>query len=96
MWWLVIIVLALLIPEILSTILDSRLGRAVAARVEGGERDRDASALAERTRHLEGEIEHLTEEVRRLREESDFLQKLLTDRGASARTRMPVPGDDST
>jgi len=95
MWWLVIIVLALLIPEILSTILESRLGRAVAARVEGGERNRDASALAERTRQLEGEVEHLGEEVRRLREESDFLQKLLTDRAAAARTRLPSRSDES-
>jgi len=93
MWWLVIIVLALLIPEILSTVLDSRVGRAVASRIERKGEEAEASALSERTRYLEGEVDRLTEEVRRLREETDFFQKLLTERTSEGRNRLPSPGD---
>ncbi len=93
MWWLVLVVLALLLPEILSTILDSRLGRAVAARIEGAAREGETPVTDARARHLEAEVERLSEEVRRLREESDFLQRLLDER-ASTRPRPLPPGDE--
>lgn len=92
MTWLVIIVLALLIPEILSTVLDSRLARAIAARLESGGAGAPDEATAERIRYLEGEVDRLSEDVRRLQEESDFLQNLLTDRRTDSGTRLP-PGD---
>lgn len=89
MWWLVLIVFAFLIPEILSTVLDSRLGRAVAARLEDrGSGSRDA-ATGERIRYLEGEVDRLSDEVRRLQEESEFLQRLLTERSATSEARLP-------
>jgi hypothetical protein len=45
---------------------------------------------SERLSCLEGEVERLTTEVRKLEEESQFLNNLLTDRPAS---RVLPPGD---
>ena len=74
-----IFVLVLLIP-ILSIVLDSQVGRALANRLErrglGGSDD----LLVDRMAYLEGEVERLTGEVDRLSEESEFFQKLLADR----------------
>ncbi|MFW5904675.1 MAG: hypothetical protein ACOCUZ_00520 [bacterium] len=92
MTWLVIIVLALLIPEILSTVLDSRLGRAVAARLEQGAGQDADSATRERIHYLEGEVDRLSEEVGRLSEESEFLHNLLAERKPGGDTRLP-PGE---
>ncbi len=80
MWWLVIMVFGLLIPEILSTVLDSRLGRAVAAHVESRGEAGEADRLRERIGQLEGEVERLSLDVKRLSDESDFVQQLLADR----------------
>jgi len=55
MWWLVIIVFGLLIPEILSTALDSRLGRAISARIQGGAETGDERVPRSRIQYLEGE-----------------------------------------
>ncbi len=88
MWWLVIIVFGLLIPEILSTVLDSRLGRALAAHVErksGG----DPAELTERIQYLEGEIDRLSTDIQRLSEESEFFQKLLSERSSQGASRSP-------
>jgi hypothetical protein len=95
MTWLVIIVLALLIPEILSTVLDSRLGRALAARLEAGADGTQDRATAERIRYLEAEVDRLSEDVRRLTEESDFLQELLAERRPVEKPRIP-PGDPNS
>ncbi len=95
MWWLVLIVFGLLIPEILSTILDSRLGRAMAAHIENRGTTGDAGALNERIRYLEGEIDRLSLDVQRLTEESEFFQKLLSERSAQG-TRPPPPSEGST
>jgi hypothetical protein len=92
MTWLVIIVLALLIPEILSTVLDSRLARAAAARLEQGTGDGVDEATAERIRYLEGEVDRLSEDVRRLSEESEFLHNLLAERKSGGDPRLP-PGE---
>ena len=85
-----IFVLVLLIP-ILAIGLDSPVGRALAGRLErrglGAGTDQ---VTAERLSYLEGEFERLTSEVRRLEEESQFLNKLLTERPASG--ALP-PGD---
>ena len=87
-----IFLLVLLIP-ILAIVLDSPVGRALAGRMErkglssGGE-----DATPERLSYLEGEVERLTTEMRRLEEESQFLNQLLTDRPAS---RALPPGDQN-
>ncbi len=92
MTWLVIIVLAFLIPEILSTVLESRLGRAVAARIENRGIAAGDDLTPERVRVLEGEVDRLSEEVRRISEESEFLQRLLAERPPAEEARLP-PGD---
>jgi hypothetical protein len=85
-----IFLLVLLIP-ILAIVLDSPVGRALAGRMErrglssGGE-----DLTSERLSYLEGEVERLNTEVRRLEEESQFLNQLLTDRPDS---RALPPGD---
>lgn len=75
----VIFVLILLIP-LLSVVLDSELGRALAARVKGSDRLEDP--LARRLAALEAEVERLAGEVQRLEEESEFLRRLLEGRPA--------------
>lgn len=74
-----VIILVLLIP-LLSVVLDSHLGRALAARLErrsiGGRSD---DLLADRMAFLEGEVERLSGEVRRLDDEGEFLHRLLTE-----------------
>ena len=85
-----IFVLVLLIP-ILAIILDSPVGRALAGRLERrGLGSGNDKVTAERLSYLEGEFERLTSKVRRLEEESQFLNKLLSERPAS---EVLPPGD---
>lgn len=88
----VILFLVLLIP-ILAIVLDSPVGRALARRLEGSALSSGADQVtSERLSYLEGEVERLTTEVRKLEEESQFLNDLLTERPASQ--ALP-PGDQS-
>lgn len=74
-----IILLVLLIP-ILAIVLDSQLGRALAARLEGRSLGTGDQVTQERISFLEGEVERLGNELSRLEEESQFLHRLLTER----------------
>ncbi len=78
MSWLVLVGLVLMIP-LVAAVLDSPLGRALAARVErrglAGE-----EGLGTRVAALEAETERLSTEVQRLQEESEFLRRLLEER----------------
>ncbi|NIR59965.1 MAG: hypothetical protein GWO02_10780, partial [Gammaproteobacteria bacterium] len=78
--WGLVVVLALLIP-LIAVVLDSQLGRALAARLE---RDRlgDGGVLGERVAALEGEVDRLTRDVQRLEEEAEFLHRLLEHKPA--------------
>jgi hypothetical protein len=77
-----IILLVLLIP-ILAIVLDSQVGRALAARLEGGRAISGPDAAThERIAFLEGEVERLGSELSRLEEESEFMHKLLTERSS--------------
>lgn len=73
MMWSLIIILVLLIP-LLAVVLDSKLGQALARRVEGGVVD-DA-----RLRALEAEVERLGSDLERVQEQSEFLTRLLEER----------------
>lgn len=83
------LLVALLIP-LMAVILDSRLGQALAARLE-----RDAKSVgpeeAGRLAALEGDVERLSEEVRRLREQGEFLEHLVAER----KTAQLGPGEAS-
>ena len=87
-----IFLLVLLIP-ILAIVLDSPVGRALAGRMERrGLPSEGEDVTSERLSYLEGEVERLTTGMRRLEEESQFLNQLLTDRPAS---KALPPGDQS-
>jgi cell division protein FtsB len=73
---LVVLLVALMIP-LTAVILDSQVGRALAARLE---RDRElggGDGASRRLSALEAEVERLAREVERLEEESTFLHRLL-------------------
>jgi len=78
---LVVLLVALMIP-LTAVVLDSQVGRAIAARLE---KDRDGGTLPGRVAALEGEVDRLNQLVQQLDEESTFLHKLLeTKREAKA------------
>lgn len=81
MMWIVF-VLVLLIP-LLAVILDSHLGRALARRIEDGGPGSDRLAA------LEAEVERLTRELERLREQTEFVDRLLEERRTDR-----LPGGD--
>ena len=88
----VIFILVLLIP-ILAIVLDSPVGRALAGRMERrGLPSGSEDVTSERLAYLEGEVERLATEMQRLEEESQFLNKLLSERPASQ--ALP-PGDEN-
>lgn len=75
MMWSVFLIIVLLIP-LTAVILDSSLGRAIARRIEAGSRDRDDDRVAA----LESEVERLERELARLREQTEFVTRLLEER----------------
>lgn len=88
--WGFIVILALLIP-LIAVILDSQLGRALAARLE---RDRVGGASDERIAALEGEVERLSRDVRRLEEQAEFLHRLLENKPAKGGALAPGDAND--
>ncbi len=86
----IILLVALLIP-VLSIVLDSPVGRALARRVEGPESAPASVAdLAKRVDLLESEVDDLTHNITQLREENAFLQRLLEE--APPRQSLPPSG----
>ena len=85
-----ILLVVVLIP-LMAIILDSRVGRAMASRLERRGLDGPPDLTAERMAFLEGEIERLTSEVSRLDEESQFMHKLLAERRSDPGAALP-PG----
>jgi len=73
-----------------DVVLDSQVGQALARRLDRRGLGDGEDLWADRLVYLETEVERLTGEVERLTEESDFLHKLLSDRGSSE--ALP-PGD---
>lgn len=79
MFWQIFVVLVLLIP-ILAIVLDSQVGKALAARLERKSIGSQEGGVHDRLLFLEGEVDRLGKDVGRLEEESQFLQKLLDER----------------
>lgn len=74
---LIVLLVALMIP-LIAVVLDSQVGRALAARIEGG---RGHDTLADRRlANLEGEVDRLGKEITRLEDESQFLHRLLEEK----------------
>ncbi len=88
------LVIALCIP-ILALVVDSPIGRAIAKRLErepapGTRRDEEIAELKRRIDLLEGDVEITQATVRELREQGEFLQRMLED-GASRPHHPPLP-----
>jgi hypothetical protein len=88
-----ILVLVVLIP-LLAIVLDSQVGRALASRLERRALDSPGDITAERLARLEDEVDRLSNELMRLDEESQFVNKLLTER-QTAEGGSLQPGDDA-
>jgi hypothetical protein len=85
---LIVLLVALMIP-LTAVILDSQVGRALAARLEGNREL--GGAVSTRLAALEGEVDRLSRELHRLDEESTFLHRLLEER--STPEGLLPPGD---
>jgi hypothetical protein len=72
--------IAVLIVVLVLLLRDSALGRALASRIERRSIDAGGEVVADRVAYLEGEIERLNAEVRRLDEEGQFLHRLLLEK----------------
>jgi hypothetical protein len=85
-----ILLVALMIP-IIGILIDSPIGRAMARRLEGPTVAPTAIGdLAKKVELLESEMDDLSQAVRALQEENQFLQRLLED--TAARPTLPKPG----
>lgn len=83
MVWFVV-VLALMIP-LIAILLDSQLGKALAGRFERPNLAQDEPLLSRRVAALETEVDRLSHELERTREDSEFVRRLLEakpERGA--------------
>ena len=89
----VVLIVALCIP-IVALIVDSPIGRALGRRLAraptpGTRRDAVIADLPKRLDLLEGDVDILQHTVTELREENQFLQRLLDDGSRPPRTRSP-------
>ena len=86
MYWAVIIALVLLIP-ILAIVLDSSVGQALANRIARGDEERATREIGARVGELEAEVKYLSASVESLREETEFVRRLIegADEGGAAR-----------
>jgi hypothetical protein len=85
-----VLLLALLIP-IFAIVVDSPIGRALAGRLQGPDRTLPPGMgeLAQKVDLLETEVDDLTRAVDQLREENQFLQRLIEDTPGRAALRPP-------
>jgi len=93
MWVLVVVLLVALMIPITAILLDSPLGRSIARRVEvpgdGGGAGSGGGAgvrqLEQRGETLESDLEDLNRSIAGMREELQFVQRLLEDPGKKKR-----------
>lgn len=76
MYWAVIIGLVLMIP-ILAIVLDSPVGQALANRITRGDKGEETPELGPRVEELEAEVRYLAESFESLREETEFVRRLI-------------------
>jgi hypothetical protein len=81
MWLFAVILLVALMIPIAAILVDSPLGRSIARRLEsrGNGSEGDIKALERRLAVLESEVEDLTRSVGGMRDELQFVQRLLED-----------------
>lgn len=90
MWVFVVVLLVALMIPITAILLDSPLGRSVARRLEGqgdggGGSGAGMRQLEKRVEALESDLEDLNRSVTGMREELQFVQRLLEDPGKKKR-----------
>jgi len=85
-----VLLLALLIP-IFAIVVDSPIGRALAGRLQGPDPSIPPGLgdLARKVDLLETEVDDLTRSVEQLREENQFLQRLIEE--SPSRAALPPP-----
>jgi hypothetical protein len=84
-----LLLVALMIP-IMGIVFDSPIGRALARRLEGPSQEPVGIAeLARKVDLLESDVDDLSRAVQELKEENQFLQRLIED--APPRTLPPPP-----
>jgi len=87
MWILVVVLLVALMIPITAILVDSPLGRSFARRLEGGDGAEGGAAtggaavrkLERRVEVLETDLEELNRSITGMREELQFVQRLLED-----------------
>jgi hypothetical protein len=82
MWLFVVVLVIVLMIPIAAIFLDSPLGRSMARRVEGradAAGDTAVRELERRVEALETDLEDMTRSVTGMREELQFVQRLLED-----------------
>lgn len=81
MWFLAVILLVALLIPVAAILVDSPLGRSIARRLEGqGDgAGGDLKALERRMEVLESDLDELTRSVAGIRDEIQFVQRLLED-----------------
>ena len=81
MWLFAVILLVALMIPIAAILVDSPLGRSIARRLESRDQGNggDLPALERRLAVLESELEDLTRSVGGMRDELQFVQRLLED-----------------
>jgi uncharacterized SAM-binding protein YcdF (DUF218 family) len=88
----IVLLLVLLIP-IFAILTDSPLGRVLARRLEGRTAPPpELTELVQRVELLSGEVDDLTRAVETLKEENQFIQRLLEEGGG----RPPLPPRSSS
>jgi len=93
MWVLVVVLLVALMIPITAILLDSPLGRSIARRLEGQDDGKKAGSggragvrqLEQRVETLESDLEDLNRSITGMREELQFVQRLLEDPGKKKR-----------
>jgi hypothetical protein len=81
MWLLAVILLVALMIPIAAILADSPLGRSIARRMEGGGDAADGAVqlLERRIAVLESDLEDLSRSIVGMRDELQFMQRLLED-----------------
>ncbi|MEX0890696.1 MAG: hypothetical protein WEB88_00910 [Gemmatimonadota bacterium] len=89
--FMMVLLVALLIP-LTAVVLDSQVGRAIAARLEG-RRGGMGDGLERRMAVLEGEVDRMARELQRLEEENAFVRQLLEEKPPADRALPPGRSD---
>jgi hypothetical protein len=90
MFWIGLILLVALLIPIMSIVIDSPIGRAMARRLEGPEPlPVSLAELAKKVELLESEVDDLHRLVDAMQEENAFYQRLLEE--SPSRSSLPPP-----